>query len=201
MIEEPVVARDDHVPAEVRRAGDDGLRGAARRRIIKQEYIWGDRLTLHYRLPLAEIVVDYFDALKSATRGYATLDYEMDGYSAEKLVKVELLINGDPVDALAIICHQDNAESRGRSIAKRLKEDRSPGSSSRCASRPRSAAAFVASTRIAPLRRERHREVLRRRRHPQAQAARAPEGRQAPHEGRGERRGPAGGLHVHPEAQ
>jgi GTP-binding protein LepA len=119
---------------------------------LRQEYIWGDRLTLHYRLPLAEIVVDYFDALKSATRGYATLDYEMDGYSAEKLVKVELLINGDPVDALAIICHQDNAEARGRRIARRLKEE-IPRQLFEVRIQASIGSRIVASTRIAPLRR------------------------------------------------
>jgi GTP-binding protein LepA len=88
----------------------------------RMEYLHGDRVVLHYKLPLAEIVVDYFDTLKSATRGYATLDYEPAGFEEEDLVKVDILINGDPVDALAIICHRDFAEQRGRSICKRLKE-------------------------------------------------------------------------------
>jgi len=119
---------------------------------LKQEYIWGDRLALHYRLPLAEIVVDYFDALKSATRGYATLDYDMAGYVPEKLVKVELLINGDPVDALAIICHQDYAEGRGRRIAKRLKQE-IPRQLFEVRIQASIGSRIVASTRISPLRR------------------------------------------------
>ncbi len=88
----------------------------------KMEHLRGDRVILNYQLPLAEIVVDYFDTLKSATRGYATLDYELDGFQEEDLVKVDILINGDPVDALAIIAHREFAERRGRGICRRLKE-------------------------------------------------------------------------------
>ncbi len=88
----------------------------------KMEYLYGDRVALHYKLPLAEIVVDYFDGLKSVSRGYATLDYELSGYEHGDLVKVEIAINGDPVDALAIIAHRQFAESRGRAICRKLKE-------------------------------------------------------------------------------
>ncbi|MFO7948334.1 MAG: translation elongation factor 4 [Armatimonadota bacterium] len=88
----------------------------------EMEYLRGDRVILNYQLPLAEIVVDYFDTLKSATRGYATLDYELDGFQEEDLVKVDILINGDPVDALAIIVHREFADRRGRAICRRLKE-------------------------------------------------------------------------------
>jgi GTP-binding protein LepA len=88
----------------------------------KMEYLHGDRVVIHYTLPLAEIIVDYFDTLKSSTRGYATLDYEFAGFQEEDLVKVDILINGDPVDALAIICHRSFAEHRGRAICRRLKE-------------------------------------------------------------------------------
>jgi GTP-binding protein LepA len=126
----------------------DDRRGVYR----KQEYVWGDRVALYYTLPLAEIVVDYFDALKSATRGYATLDYEHAGYQQENLVKVEMLINGEPVDALAIICHQSNAESRGRIIAKRLKEA-IPRQMFEVRIQAAIGSRVVASTRIPPLRR------------------------------------------------
>ncbi len=151
MIEEPVVEATIMCPqkyvGQVMMVSEE-RRGA----YLKQEYVWGDRIALHYRLPLAEIIVDYFDALKSATRGYATLDYDIAGYSAEDLVKVEILINGDPVDALAIICHKDFAESRGRSIARKLK-----GSIPRQLFEVRIQASIgsriVASTRVAPLRR------------------------------------------------
>ena len=66
----------------------------------EMEYLYADRVALHYRLPLAEIVVDYFDQLKSVSRGYATLDYDMAGFVTADLVKVDILINGEPVDAL-----------------------------------------------------------------------------------------------------
>ncbi len=116
-----------------------------------QDYLWGDRLALHYRLPLAEIIVDYFDALKSATRGYATLDYEPAEYQVDNLVKVDLLMNGDPVDALAIICHHDSAERRGRVLARKLKES-IPRQLFEVRIQASIGSRVVASTRIAPLR-------------------------------------------------
>ncbi|NLO04911.1 MAG: elongation factor 4 [candidate division WS1 bacterium] len=151
VIEEPVVEANIMCPqryvGQVIKVSDD-RRGA----YLKQEYIWGDRVALHYRLPLAEIVVDYFDALKSATRGYATLDYELAGYVPEDLTKVELMINGDPVDALAIICHRQFAESRGRVIARKLKEA-IPRQLFEVRIQASIGSRVVASTRIAPLRR------------------------------------------------
>ena len=71
-------------------------------------------------LPLNEILVDFNDKLKSITRGYGSMDYEHDGFRPEKLVKMEMLINGDPVDAFATIVHRDKAENRGRVLAKKL---------------------------------------------------------------------------------
>ncbi|MFO8081766.1 MAG: translation elongation factor 4 [Armatimonadota bacterium] len=151
MIEEPVVEATIMCPQKyvgrVMMVSEE-RRGA----YLKQEYLWGDRIVLHYRLPLAEIIVDYFDALKSATRGYATLDYDMAGYSDEKLAKVEILINGEPVDALAIICHQDFAESRGRRIAKALKKE-IPRQLFEVRIQASIGSRIVASTRIPPLRR------------------------------------------------
>ncbi|MGC9319716.1 MAG: translation elongation factor 4, partial [Armatimonadota bacterium] len=150
VIEEPVVDAVVMCPqryvGHVMKVSDD-RRGEYR----KQEYVWGDRLALHYRLPLAEIVVDYFDALKSATRGYATLDYEHAGYVPEDLVKVEMLINGDPVDALAIICHRDFAESRGRALARKLKES-IPRQLFEVRIQASIGSRIVASTRVPPLR-------------------------------------------------
>ncbi len=151
IIEEPVVKATVMTPqkhvGQVMRVSEE-RRGAYE----KQEYVWGDRIALHYRLPLAEIIVDYFDALKSATRGYATLDYEIAGYSAEDLVKVEILINGDPVDALAIVCHRDFAERRGRQIARRLKEE-IPRQLFEVRIQASIGSRIVASTRVPPLRR------------------------------------------------
>ena len=87
------------------------------------KYLDADRVMLHYRMPLNEIIYDFFDALKSRTRGYASLDYEMDGYDRSKLVKLDILLNGDPVDALSFIVHSDKAYARGRRMAEKLKEN------------------------------------------------------------------------------
>jgi len=82
----------------------------------------GNRAMAVYRLPLNEVVIDFYDRLKSVSRGYASFDYEMDGYAEGKLEKVSILVNGEPVDALAFICHAAYAESRGRAICERLKD-------------------------------------------------------------------------------
>jgi GTP-binding protein LepA len=89
---------------------------------VGMEYISTRRVQLTYDLPLAEIITDFFDALKSRTRGYASFDYEFKGYEVADLVKVEVLVSGEPVDALSIIVHRDKAYSRGRALTERLKE-------------------------------------------------------------------------------
>ncbi len=82
----------------------------------------GNRAMVVYRLPLNEVVFDFYDRLKSITRGYASFDYEMDGYAENDLVKIQILVNAEPVDALAFIAHRSQAESRGRQVCERLKE-------------------------------------------------------------------------------
>lgn len=86
------------------------------------DYLDTNRVMITYHIPLNEIIFDYFDRLKSATKGYASLDYELADYQESKLVKVDILLNGDPVDALSTIVHKDRAQSRGRQLASKLKE-------------------------------------------------------------------------------
>ncbi len=95
-----------------------------RRGIYKDmKYIDGDRSVLHYELPLNEIIYDFFDALKSRTKGYASFDYEMKGYVKSDLVKLDILLNGSVVDALSFIVHTEKAYARGRRIAEKLKDN------------------------------------------------------------------------------
>jgi GTP-binding protein LepA len=88
----------------------------------KMEYLSPERVELHYRLPLAEVVMDFFDQLKSRTQGYASLDYETDGYAIGDLVRVDILLHGDPVDAFSSIVHKDKAYDYGKKMADKLKE-------------------------------------------------------------------------------
>jgi len=95
----------------------------ARRAIFKNmEYMEETRVMIHYDMPLNEVIYDFFDALKSRTKGYASLDYELKGYQESKLVKLDMLINGELVDAFSIIVHEDTAYARARQIAERLKD-------------------------------------------------------------------------------
>ncbi|MPM76920.1 Elongation factor 4 [bioreactor metagenome] len=85
-------------------------------------YIDDNRLALTYELPLAEIIYDYFDKLKSSTKGYASLDYEVSGYHRDDLVRMDILLNGEIVDALSVIVHRDQAYNRGSIITRKLKD-------------------------------------------------------------------------------
>jgi GTP-binding protein LepA len=89
---------------------------------IKMEYLDETRVLMEYFLPLSEMIVDYYDQLKSATRGYASLDYRFEGYRASDLVKLDVLVNSDPVDALSIIVHRDQSYNRGQKLVSKLKE-------------------------------------------------------------------------------
>lgn len=119
--EEPFVSAKIHTPndyvgalitlCEARRGEQVGI-----------QYPTPTHAVVEYLLPMAEIVFDFFDRLKSISRGYASLDYELQGYRTSKLVKVDILLNGDPVDALSLVLHQTSAQNRGRAICEKMKE-------------------------------------------------------------------------------
>ena len=88
----------------------------------KMTYLSKTRVLLEYELPLAEVVLDFYDKLKSGSRGYASLDYHFDGYRKSRMVKLDLLVNNEAVDALSLICHADKAEQKGRALAAKMKE-------------------------------------------------------------------------------
>jgi GTP-binding protein LepA len=91
--------------------------------LVRQEYISPTRSMIVYDLPLAEVIYDLHDKLKSATRGYGTMDYELLGYVAADLARLDILVNGNRVDALAVICNRADADRRGRSVCKKLKAE------------------------------------------------------------------------------
>ena len=120
--EEPMVKADILVPSEF--VGNVMDLCQDRRGTFKDmQYLDDTRVTLKYELPLNEIVYDFFDALKSRTRGYASFDYELMGYAPSKLVKLDILLNGEIVDALSFIVHADKAYARARKIAEKLKDN------------------------------------------------------------------------------
>ena len=90
--------------------------------LVKQEYISGNRVEIFYDMPLGEIVIDFYDKLKSISKGYASFDYHMNGFRPSKLVKLDILLNGEPVDALSTLTHVDNSEAFGRRMCEKLKE-------------------------------------------------------------------------------
>ncbi len=120
-IEEPYVLAQIMVPEEYVGTVMELAQGK-RGEFDTMEYLDKQRVNVKYYIPLSEIIFDFFDKLKSSTRGYASLDYDMDGYRASNLVKVDILLNGDKVDALSFIVHTDFAQSRARVITAKLKE-------------------------------------------------------------------------------
>jgi GTP-binding protein LepA len=119
-IEEPwiratILVPDEHLGAVL------GLCNERRGQQVDLTYV-GNRAMAIYRLPLNEVVFDFYDRLKSVSRGYASFDYAMDSYAESDLVRISILVNGDPVDALAFIAHRSAAENRGRAICVKLKD-------------------------------------------------------------------------------
>ena len=121
-IREPIVAVNLIVPGDsiggVMQLAED------RRAVYKKtEYLSADRVILSYEVPLAEIIYDFYDKLKSATRGYGTMDYEIVDFRANDLVKLDILVNNQKVDALSVICHRDKADPRGRAVIRKLRKE------------------------------------------------------------------------------
>ena len=121
-MEEPIVSAEIMVTSEFIGSIME-LCQERRGRYLGMEYIEGTRAVLRYELPLNEIIYDFFDALKSRSRGYASFDYELKGYEASKLVKLDILINKEEVDALSFIVHADSAYERGRRMCEKLKDE------------------------------------------------------------------------------
>ena len=120
-MEEPVVSASVMTPTDYVGAVME-LCQNRRGEFKNMEYLEETRVVLHYDLPLNEVIYDFFDALKSRTRGFASLDYELKGYEEAQLVKLDILINGELVDAFSIIVHRDKAYERARAIVERLKD-------------------------------------------------------------------------------
>ena len=119
MIEEPVITAmimtpSEHVGGLLKLCQDK--RGVQK----KLEYITSDRVLITYELPFNEVVLDFYDKLKTISRGYASLDYHVTGYWPSPLVKLDILVNGDPVDALSVIVHSDDAYRAGKALVERL---------------------------------------------------------------------------------
>jgi GTP-binding protein LepA len=121
-VEEPYIKASVIVPKEYVGAVME-LNTERRGRFDHLEYLSEDRVHLTYELPLAEIVLDYYDQLKSRTRGYASFDYDVIGFRPGKLVRVDILVGGEPVDALSLVLHRDSAYERGRALVERLREE------------------------------------------------------------------------------
>jgi GTP-binding protein LepA len=121
-VEEPYIKASIIVPKEHVGAVME-LNNERRGRFDHLEYLSEERVHLTYELPLAEIVLDYYDQLKSRTRGYASFDYDVTGFRPGKLVRVDILVGGEPVDALSLVIHREAAYARGRLLVERLREE------------------------------------------------------------------------------
>lgn len=120
-IEEPYVEANILVPAEYVGAIMELCQGR-RADFVTMQYLSPERVQMHYRLPLSEIVLDFFDQLKSRTKGYASLDYEIGEYRQSDLVKLDILLAGEPVDALSLIVPRDRAHARGKALVEKLRQ-------------------------------------------------------------------------------
>ena len=119
-LREPVITANILVPPEY--VGGVLQLCSEKRGVQKKMLFLGSQVSLQYQLPLAEVVLDFFDRLKSCSRGYASFDYEFSHFQSAPLVKLDILINGDKVDALALIVHRDAAYHRGRELVDKMQE-------------------------------------------------------------------------------
>jgi GTP-binding protein LepA len=156
----------------------------------KFEYLSPTRIMLTYEMPLNEIVLDFYDRLKSVSRGYASLDYHLSGYHESDLVKLDVLVGGEPVDALTVICHRDQSYERGRDLVSRLRK-LIPRQMFEIAIQAAIGSRVIARETISPIR---NRQMLRRRHFPQTQTPRKAKRRQKTHETCRPRGHPPGSL-------
>ena len=191
-VEEPYIKASIIVPKEFVGAVME-LNNDRRGRFDHMEYLSPERVHLTYELPLAEIVLDYYDQLKSRTRGYASFDYDVTGFQPGNLARVDILVGGEPVDALSLIIHRDFAYDRGRQLVEKLREE-IPRQMFDVAIQAAIGARVIARETVKAPPQGRAREVLRRRHLAQAQAAREAEGGQEADEAGRRRRGAAGGV-------
>ena len=157
------------------------------------EYLASDRVLITYELPFAEVVLDFYDRLKTMSRGYASLDYHVTGFWESPLVKMDILVNGEPVDALSLIVHRETAYERGKVLVSKMRE-LIPRQMFDVAIQAAIGQRIIARESVKALRKNVHRQVLRRRHQPQAQAAGEAEGRQEAHEAGRAGRDPAGSV-------
>ncbi len=174
-VREPYIAATILVPAEYVGPVME-LCNDKRGRFAHMEYLTSDRVRLDYDLPLAEIVLDFFDLLKTRSRGYASLDYELKDYEPGDLVRLDIRIAGEIVDALSLIVHADRAYAIGRGLAERLRK-KIPRQMFEVAIQAAVGSRIIARESVAPAAQGRAGQVLWRRHHPQAQAPRKAESR------------------------
>ena len=186
-IEATILVPDEHLGAVLKLCED-------RRGRQKNLTYAGSRAMLVYELPLNEVVFDFYDRLKSVSRGYASFDYHIIGYEEGDLVKMALLVNDEPVDALSIIVHRGRAEARGRAMVEKLK-DLIPRHLFKIPIQAAIGGKVIARETISAHAQGRDRQMLWRRHHAQAQAARQAEGGQEEDAELRPRRHPARGLH------
>ena len=186
-IEATILVPDEHLGAVLKLCED-------RRGRQKNLTYAGSRAMLVYELPLNEVVFDFYDRLKSVSRGYASFDYHIIGYEEGELVKMALLVNDEPVDALSIIVHRGRAEARGRAMVEKLK-DLIPRHLFKIPIQAAIGGKVIARETISALAQGRDRQMLWRRHHPQTQAAGQAEGRQEEDAELRPRRHSARGLH------